>query len=82
MVLDALPGKAKYRNAYGWRETLKDMEHSWFSPLYAALKKGEINQLTLTILNEASSQDFVITRSSLWKFWLVTRSLSSYAVKH
>lgn len=82
VVLDALPGKAKYRNAYGWRETLKDMEHSWFSPLHAALKKGEINQLTLTILNETSSQDFVITRSSLWKFWLVTKSLSSYAVKH
>lgn len=78
MVLDALLEKAKYRNAYGWRETLKDLEKDWFSPLYKALKKGKIDQLTIT----TSSQDFVITRSNLWKFWLVTRRLSFYLVKH
>lgn len=78
IVLDALLEKAKYRNAYGWRETLKDLEKDWFSPLYKALRKGKIDQLTIT----TSSQDFVIIRSNLWKFWLVTRPLSFYLVKH
>lgn len=78
VVLDALLGKAKYRGAYDWRETLKDMEMNWFFPLYTALKKGKINQLTITTSNETSSQDYLITRSNLWKFWLITKPLSSY----
>lgn len=82
VVLDALLGKAKYRDAYGWREALKDMEENWFSPLHIALRKGKIKQLTITSLHENSSQDFVIMRSNLWKFWLMTRSLSSYIARH
>jgi len=82
MVLDALLSKAKYKNAYGWRETLKDMEQNWFSPLYAALKKGKINQLTITTLNKNSSQDFVIMRSNSWKFWLRPKPLSFYTAKY
>lgn len=82
VVLDNLLKKFKYRDIYGWRETLKDMEHNWFSPLYAALKKGKINQLTITALNKTSSQDFVILRSNLWKFWLITKPLSAYIVKY
>lgn len=82
IVLDSLLGKAKYRDAYNWRETLKDMEENWFSPLHMALRKGKIKQLTITALNENASQDFVIMRSNLWKFWLMARPLSSYIAKH
>lgn len=82
MVLDALLGKAKYRNAHGWRNTLQDLEKNWFSPLYNALRKGKINQLTITALNETSSQDFVIMRANLWKFWLPARPISLYSAKH
>lgn len=82
IVLDTLLGKAKYRDAYRWRETLKDMERNWFSPLHMALRKGKIKQLTITALHENSSQDFVIMRSNLWKFWLMIKPLSSYIVKH
>jgi hypothetical protein len=82
LVLDALLGKAKYRDAYNWRETLKNLEKNWFSPLYKALKKGRINQLIITTLNENSSQDFAIARSNLWKFWSISRPLSFYSKKH
>jgi len=82
VVLDSLRGKAQYRNAYGWRETLKDMEQSWFSPLNAALKAGKINQLTITALNETSSRNFSLTRSDLWKFWRITKPLSIHSKKH
>ena len=82
IVLDALLGNAKYRNAYSWRETLKDMEKKWFLPLHTALKKGKIKRLTITSLDENLSQEYVITRSNLWKFWLMSKSLFSYVPKH
>jgi hypothetical protein len=82
VVLDALQGKAKYRNAYAWREALVNMEKNWFLPVYTALKKGKINQLTITALNETSSQRFEITRSDLWKFWRITKPLSAHIETH
>ena len=82
VVLDTLLGKAKYRDAYGWREALKTLEVNWFTFLYTALQEGKINQLTIAALNETTSQNFVITRSNLWKFWLSSKPLSSYIGKH
>ncbi len=82
VVLDSLRGKAQYRNAYGWRETLKTMEQNWFAPLHTALKEGKINQLSITALNEASPRDFSLTRSDLWKFWRITKPLSIHSKKH
>ena len=82
VVLDSLRGKAQYRNAYEWRETLKAMEQNWFAPLHIALKEGKINQLTITALNEISSRDFSLTRSDLWKFWRITKPLPLYSRKH
>lgn len=81
VILDALHGKAKYRNAYGWRETLKNMEQNWFSPLYTALKEGKINQINIVTLNENTSCNFVIQRTDLWKFWLMTKPFSLIAMK-
>lgn len=82
VVLDSLRGKAKYRNAYGWRETLTAMEKDWFAPLHAALKQGKIHQLTITALDETATRNFTLTRSNLWKFWLITNPLSSYSVRY
>lgn len=82
VILDALYGKAKYRNAYGWRETLGDMEQNWFLPLYTALKNRKINQLTIAALNETSSQRFEITRSDLWKLWRITKPLPAHIETH
>jgi len=79
IVLDMLREKAKYRKALEWRENLSDLENNWFSPILNALKKGEINQLTITSISETSLQDFVIKRSNLWKFWLLARPLMFYA---
>ena len=82
IILDTLLGKAKYKNAYSWHETLKNLEEEWFFPLLRALKKGKIDQLIITALNEPSSQDFIIKRSSLWKFWSLTQPLSSYIARN
>lgn len=81
VILDNLLVHAKYRNAYYWRETLKNLENDWFLPLYQALKTGRINQITIVAVNEDSLLEFVVMRTNLWKFWLMTRPLTSYIVK-
>ncbi len=79
VVLDSLRGPEKYKNAYGWREILRNMEHDWFLPLYTALKNGKINQLTITTSNEIASLDFLITRADLWKFWRFSKPLFTHS---
>ncbi len=81
VVLDSLRTKAKYRDAYGWREALKEMETNWFVPVYEALKRGTIGQLHLTTSNDHSSRSFAATRADLWKFWLTQKPLHMYGRK-
>lgn len=80
IVLDTLYGKSIYKDAYGWRENLKKLEQNWFAPLCLALQKKNINQLTITAINENDSLNFAIKRANLWKFWLTTKPLSSYVM--
>ncbi|QOJ22334.1 MAG: phosphoglycerate mutase [Gammaproteobacteria bacterium] len=82
MVLNSLRAKAQYRNAYDWREALAEMERHWFSPAHTALKEGKIDQLTITALDGTATRNFTLTRSSLWKFWRMTKPLSIYTEKH
>lgn len=79
VVLDALWGKAQYKNIYEWRQGLDRLESSWFTPLFAAMKKGKITQLTITALNDNHVKNFVMTHNNLWKFWARKEPLSSYA---
>lgn len=74
--LDSLLAPAQYRDAWGWRDTLMQLETDWFAPLAAALKSGRIGQLTLTTHGPAGFSANV-TRSDLWKFWRRARPLTS-----
>jgi len=78
VFLNSLHGKSQYGDAYGWRESLKEMEEKWFLPLQAALKKGEIDQIVITTIDKGRARSFSITKSNLWKFWCVRKSLSTY----
>lgn len=82
IVLDALQSKAKYRNGYDWRETLRTLEQHWFSPIYSALKEGKISQLAITALNETGTLNFTIQSVDLWKFWRLNRPLTAHSQKH
>lgn len=77
VVLDSLNGKARYGDAYGWRESLKQLEQNWFVPLLAALKQDRISQLTITAIGERDSKNFSVSRGDLWKFWR-TASIEGY----
>ena len=78
IILETLLNKAKYRNTYSWRENIMNLDKKWFAPLHKALKEGKIDKLTITSLSENLSQDFVISRLNLLKFWSRTRPLSFY----
>ena len=78
IVLDALWRKTQYNNVHGWREDLKAFEQNWFAPLYTALKKGQITQLTLTAIEKNIARDFTVTRKNLWKFWHLAKPFSSH----
>ncbi|MEK7778515.1 MAG: phosphoglycerate mutase [Pseudomonadota bacterium] len=76
IVLDSLYGRAQYRDAYGWRESLKKMEIDWFTPLCRALEAKKISQLTLTALGSGATQSFCVTANDLWKFWRKMKSMA------
>mgnify|MGYP003670325738 CR=1 FL=1 len=78
VVLDALHVKAKYKDAYGWRLYMKELEQNWFQPLHKALQKGNIDQLTITTNNESACLNFTISHSDLWKFWLTKKPITSF----
>ena len=79
LILDSLLVKSQYRDAYSWRENLKELEKDWFAPLYTALKQGDIKTLKITALNETKAWDFSITRANLRRFWFPTKPFSSFA---
>ncbi|WON72789.1 phosphoglycerate mutase [Nitrosospira sp. Is2] len=79
VVLDSLHGKAQYHDPYGWRESLKQLDHNWFGPLWAMLKQGEIDQVTLTSLENKKVRNFAVRRSDLRKFWRRPKAIAMYA---
>lgn len=78
IILDSLRKYACYRDAYEWRNELVEMEEKWFSPLLQMLRKKQIQELRLTVTNENSTRDFILTPSMLWKFWAAVRPVETY----
>lgn len=73
-VVDAAHAPAQYRDAWGWREALKQLEDNWFAPLLTALKAHQVSELELICHGEGG---FVLTvrSSDLWKFWRRAKAL-------
>jgi hypothetical protein len=78
VFLDSLYGKSKYGDAYGWRESLKELEKEWFEPILNMLKKNVINQITITTINKGVAINFSITKNNLYKFWRMGKPFSTH----
>ena len=63
-----------------WRTVVQQFEKNIAAPLLAALAAGQIEQITLDVLSEGASRRFVLTRTSLWKFWRRSPPLMNYAL--
>ncbi|POZ60424.1 hypothetical protein [Chromobacterium alticapitis] len=68
LALDAMQAAAQYRDAWGWREGLERMERDWFAPLLLALRRGQLQQLTL-IASGPAGFELTVKPADLWKFW-------------
>ncbi len=78
VMLDVLHGKTQYADAYGWRESLKNLERNWFEPLLAMIKQGRIDQLILTVVSKTKTKNFTARTGDLLKFWRRTKPISTY----
>jgi hypothetical protein len=79
VVLDTLQGNASYSDAYGWRESLKELEKKWFEPLFAMAKQGKFQQLKLSVLGKKGTKDFTIRPGDMKKFWRTAKPISTHA---
>jgi hypothetical protein len=52
-----------------WHATLGTLERDWFAPALAALARGELASLELTLCGDTSSVTLRATRGDLRKFW-------------
>ncbi|MEQ6290419.1 hypothetical protein ACFPAG_07325 [Vogesella sp. GCM10023246] len=66
--LDTVEAAAQFRDAWGWREGLQQLERDWFAPALTALKQRRLAELTVRCHGDAG---FTLTLrpSDLWRFW-------------
>lgn len=76
VLLDAAHAPAQYRDAWGWREALKQLEAHWFTPLLAALKARQVSELELVCHGEGGFK-LTVRPADLWKFWRGAKPLAT-----
>lgn len=76
VLTDRLLGAAQYRDAWGWREAVAELEQDWFAPLLLALRTGRLDRLTL-LSHGDSGFCAEIRRRDLYRFWRRDRALTS-----
>jgi len=74
--LDRLLAPARYRDAWGYREALAELERAWFAPLLAALKAGRLSELEILCDGE-SGFALTVRAADRWRFWRRARPLAS-----
>ncbi len=75
VVLDALRPAVLYRDVELWSQTMTELEHTWFEPLFAALKARTIK--SVTILTD-TGQSFQLTPGRARRWWRRGKTPTSY----
>lgn len=70
VVLDHLMPPALAGDWASWLEQMHLLEQQWFAPLLAALKSTTLSGLTLVANHNTRLNEFIVTRTSLHKFWV------------
>ena len=76
LQLDTLEAAAQFRDAWGWREGLQQLERDWFAPLLAAVQQRRISQLTIRCHGDAGFT-LNLRPGDLWRFWKRPRPLAT-----
>jgi hypothetical protein len=76
-----LPGEALRRgDLHAWREAIQAIEREVAQPLLQALHAGQLQRVTLEVLQSGGGRCFDLARADLWKLWRVARPMARYAV--
>lgn len=73
--LDRLQAAAQYRDAWGWREGLNQLEQDWFAPVLQAMHQGAVSELRIQSHGDAGLSAG-LSRADLWKFWKRAHALA------
>lgn len=79
-VSDGLSTALRRGDFHVWREFLLSFEQDCLTPLLGSLTAGEIDRITLDVLQEGNSCRYELTRTMLWKVWLRAQPLANYAL--
>lgn len=78
VVLADLMRAVQYEDADAWRERMAALEHDWFAPLLAAVRKGSVT-LDLRASTIYGQLGWEVSRGDAWKFWQRPRPLQDFA---
>ena len=67
VLLDQLSSPTRLDDGYRWRQTLEQLEHTWFAPLHQALTQGRIECLRISSGGSYGSLHWQIERPSSWQ---------------
>lgn len=76
LQLDTVEAAAQFRDAWGWREGLQQLERDWFAPLLAAMQQRRVQQLTIRSHGDAGFT-LNLRPGDLWRFWKRPRPLAT-----
>jgi hypothetical protein len=65
---------------HAWREAVQSIENDVAQPLLRALRRKEVELVTLEIQTEFATLHFSLRRTGLWKVWRPAHTLAHYAV--
>lgn len=80
LVLDGLSRAVRRGDYYAWRESLRQLELDYLTPLLKSLQARDIQQVSLEVLQEEGSFHYEVNSTSLWKWWKRVYPLAHYAV--
>ena len=75
MLLDGLTPSGQVGDAYGWRESLRELEQDWFVPLRGALRR--IGPRGLRLLDPINGKALHLHAHDAWRVWRRPRCLIS-----
>ena len=78
-IWDGLAAAVRRGDVVAWRQSLIDFEQQCMVPAWAALARGEVQQLRLDVLQHDAVAHFYLSRGSAYKVWRRAQSLAKLA---
>jgi hypothetical protein len=78
IVINSFQKFSHYHDLEGWLEALLFVESNWFDPLLNALKKKELDQITI----RTDINSIIVDKSSRYKFWKKKKDINLLKNNH